>query len=340
MTRSTWNCILSIFPIVLAIVLAFRNTSPMPALPAIRAANAAFKHSLSPAPVGVFVGGTSGIGQGMAEAFARHTNGHSDIVIVGRNRAAAEKILSSMPLPNSGKFAREFVQCDATLMKNVQATTQDLLSRYPKVNYLVMSPGIMTLSGRDETAEGIDKKLAVHYYARWKFLRDLLPALTKAKEAGEEGAVMSVLGAGYGGPIDVEDLAVEKGYSTSRVAAVAPTYNDLMLEAFSQKAPTLSLIHASPGGVRTSILSSSPSALIRIGSAVLLPLLLPFTVSPGECAEYMWHAVYSTAAEPGVYRTDSHGENIGKKSYFGDEEQRKKLWEHTEGLLNSVIARA
>ncbi|KAJ3514477.1 hypothetical protein NLJ89_g2358 [Agrocybe chaxingu] len=335
MTRKTSTYILFIFPIILAIVFAFRIDSIMPALSAIRAANAAFKHSLSPVPTAVFVGGTSGIGQGMAEAFARYTAGHSDIVIVGRNRAAAEKILSTMPSPNSGKFVREFVQCDASLMKNVHATTQDLLARYPKINYLVMSPGIMTLSGRDETEEGIDKKLAVHYYARWKFLHDLLPALTKAKAAGEEGAVMSVLGAGYGGAIDVEDLAMEKGYSTLRVAAVAPTYNDLMMEA-----PTLSLIHASPGGVRTSIMSSSPSALLRIGSAVLPFFLRPFMVSADECAEWMWHAVYSTAAEPGTYRTDSHGEDIGKKRYVGDEEQRRKLWEHTEGLLNSIIGRA
>jgi NADP-dependent 3-hydroxy acid dehydrogenase YdfG len=47
-------------------------------------------------PVAVFVGGTSGIGQGMAEAFNRHTKGNSRIVLVGRNRDAAEKIISKM----------------------------------------------------------------------------------------------------------------------------------------------------------------------------------------------------------------------------------------------------
>jgi len=33
-------------------------------------------------PVGVFVGGTSGIGQGLAEAFARHTGGNAKIMYV------------------------------------------------------------------------------------------------------------------------------------------------------------------------------------------------------------------------------------------------------------------
>lgn len=35
----------------------------------------------------------------MAEAFARVTKGNANIIIVGRNRAAAERIISSFPKP-------------------------------------------------------------------------------------------------------------------------------------------------------------------------------------------------------------------------------------------------
>lgn len=37
-----------------------------------------------------------------------------------------------------------------------------------KLNYLVLSQGILTLNGFDPTAEGIDRKLALHFYGRWK----------------------------------------------------------------------------------------------------------------------------------------------------------------------------
>jgi len=213
-------------------------------LASIRASNAAVPHSTSNPPVAIFVGGTSGIGKGMVQTFARHTNGNSHILVVGRNREAAEQLFATIPTggtpPGStGKFTREFIQCDVTLMKNIHTATQDILSRHPKVNYLVMTTGIMTLKGRDETSEGIDKKLAVHYYSRWKFINDLLPSLTKAKDAGEEGAVLSIFSAGYGGPIDLDDLGLKKNYSTSNAASSAPTYNDLMLEVCT---PTYILI--------------------------------------------------------------------------------------------------
>ena len=41
----------------------------------------------------------------------------------------------------------------------------------------------------------------------------------------------------------------------------------------------------------------------------------------------MWYSLL--AAKDGFSRTDK-GDNIGMKRYFGDEVQRKKLWEHTK----------
>ena len=66
----------------------------MPSISKIRADNAVFSPSYL--PVALFVGGTSGIGQAAAEAFARYTKGDAHIIICGRNRAAAESIIASL----------------------------------------------------------------------------------------------------------------------------------------------------------------------------------------------------------------------------------------------------
>jgi NAD(P)-dependent dehydrogenase (short-subunit alcohol dehydrogenase family) len=223
------NCIaLTLIPLLLAAAAIFLSKSSMSSLASIRSSNAAFSPSYP--PIALFVGGTSGIGQAMAEAFGKYTQGNATIIIAGRNRAAADAIIAKLPKPTTPGVSHEFVECDATLMKNVHATTKEILSRHPKINFLVMSPGYMTLKGRDETEEGIDRKLALNYYARWTFANGLLPALKKAKEDGEDAKVCSVLGAGKGGEIDVEDLGLKKSFSVANAALASPTYTDLMME--------------------------------------------------------------------------------------------------------------
>lgn len=201
-----------------------------PSLPSLRTSNAELVGNLPGEPVAVFVGGTSGIGQGMAETFAQWRNGRAHIVIVGRNETAAKEVISHFPKASEGTWSHEFVKCDATLMKEVKRASEEILARHPKINFLVMSPGYFSSSGRDETEEGIDKKLAVHYYSRWKFTEQLLPALKAAKDQGEEARVLSVFSAGYGGKVNADDFGLKKNYSMSAAALSATTYNDYMVE--------------------------------------------------------------------------------------------------------------
>jgi hypothetical protein len=197
----------------------------------------------------------------MAEAFARYTGGNAHIILCGRNRAAAETIIASFPKPTLTEDAgpqpvHEFVQCDATLMENVHATTADFLSRLPKVNFLVMSSGFLSLKGRDETAEGIDKRLALYYYARWKYLYDLVPLLQAAKDKAEDAKVMSVLGAGGSWSLDTNNLGLTKNYSVLAATRAASNCNDLMIQVrgFSLSLPIRSDPPPlpSPPGVRRS----------------------------------------------------------------------------------------
>jgi NAD(P)-dependent dehydrogenase (short-subunit alcohol dehydrogenase family) len=187
---------------------------------------------LDDAPVAIFVGGTSGIGRGIAEAFARHKLGRAHIFIVGRNREAAGKILSDLAAPDDD-YNRQFIAADVSLMANIEKTTREIASRYRKVNLLVLTPGILSMKGRNETKEGMDQKIALHYYARWKFVHDLIPLLRHAKERGESAQVLSVLAAGKGGKIDPDDLGLKAHYSTTAAAMAAPTYNDLAFQVGS-----------------------------------------------------------------------------------------------------------
>ncbi|KAK1234734.1 hypothetical protein PQX77_002058 [Marasmius sp. AFHP31] len=312
----------------------------MTSIAAKQASSFSYLRSLSYLPVGIFVGGTSGIGQGMAEAFADHTQGNAHIVIVGRNKTAAEAIIAKFPQPSSPEAKHEFVQCDVTLMKNVQKTTTELLSRIPRINYLAMSPGFTTMKERDETPEGIDRKMAVHYYARWKFINDLLPALKKAQSEGQDAKVYSVLSPGYGGNIKLDDLGLKKSYSKSHFALAGPTYNDLMCEEFSERNPGIPFVHARPGFVDTGYATNSESPFLRNISEVLMPVLRvvlrPIMWTYRESGENMLHGMLSTAKEGRAWRLDPRGEDMGMTRYYGSPEERKALWEHTVEEMRRV----
>ncbi|KAJ7473776.1 NAD(P)-binding protein [Mycena galericulata] len=298
----------------------------MPSLSTVRAFNAGFAPSYT--PVAIFVGGTSGIGQGMAEAFARHTKGNANIVLVGRNRAAAETILASLPKPTAPGVKHEFVECDISLMKNVRRTAGELLTRFPKVNFLVLTAGVLTLDGRNETEEGIDRKLAVHYYGRWRFVRDMLPSLEAAHKAGEDARVMSVLAAGQGGAIDLDDLGLIKTFSLSNAAAAGPTYNDIMINDFAARYPGISFVHSYPGIVASGLLKASNTPSLRMAN-VLMPLLSPFSFSVTNSGEHHLYALLK--AGPGAVRTDQKGADIGlTKGYYGSPDAMARLWKHTE----------
>lgn len=214
----------------------------MPSYHVAQNANASFTPSY--VPVMVVTGATSGIGQAMTEIMARNLHGRIHIVMVARNQAAADTIISTLPKHTDATY--EFVKCDVSLMKNVHALAQDLSDRLRKINFLVHCAGVFGLDGRKETEEGIDFKLASRYYARFALTNDLLPLLRKAKALGEAASVLTVLGAGSKGSsnLELDDLGLKKHYAGWKAMMASIDYNDLMVSV-SNLPITHPLLHSS-----------------------------------------------------------------------------------------------
>ena len=291
-------------------------------------------------PVAVFIGGTSGVGEAMAHTFAQYTNGKARIAILGRNKEAGERILSELPKPDGEEQAPEriFIQCDVSLMRNVSSAVQQLKDSFSKINYLVISTGFVDVAGRKETPEGLESRLAVTYYSRWLFIKELLGLVEKAKEEGEEAAVMSMLASGYGGEINEEDWEVKEDYSTMKSMTTAATYNDLLVESFAERNPSVPFIHVHPGMVRTPIFFRSPSLIWKFIGLIVHTVGRLFTTSAEESADAMWNIIVKVSQGGGSYRMDSNGKDLGKEGkYFGTKERGKGLWEHTESAISRSL---
>lgn len=117
----------------------------MVTLSAMRSSLADFQHTAR--FIAVIVGGTSGIGEALVRAMAKHANA-AVVYIVGRNAEAADRILTDCrnQCPSS-RF--EFLQQDIALLKGVDVVCTQIQARERKVDLLFMTPDFMSFGGRE-----------------------------------------------------------------------------------------------------------------------------------------------------------------------------------------------
>ncbi|CBF78048.1 uncharacterized protein ANIA_11122 [Aspergillus nidulans FGSC A4] len=226
----------------------------MVSLRAVRAHNASLK-SLGANLVAVFVGGTSGISLSTALSLARHTVSPT-IYLIGQSRQAAESAVRSIRALNPSAEAI-FLLSDISLMKNVDQICKQIESRGRYVNIVFMTPGYLTLRGRDETTEGLDRKFALHYYARMRFVNRLLPLLESAADK-------------------IPSASLKCGHHASLMT-------NFYLEEMARRYKNTSFVHAYPSGVNTGILRGLPGG--QIARSFLSVLLKPFMVPLEESGE-------------------------------------------------------
>ena len=221
-----------------------------------------------------------------------------------------------------------------------------------------------------ETSEGLDKKLSLHYYARMRFVANLLPQLTKASnnEATEDktpslSRVISVLDAGGEAPLNLTDLPLKTHYSLKNCAQHAITMNSLAMEHLASAAshPQTSFVHSFPGIVRTR-LARGLGSVTRLAVNALMVLTKPWEVSLEESGERHLYAATSPRFAPGaqasgtgVSRTDDVAEGsdgrLGSGFYrlaadgetfapsrvlqqYREDGTREMVWKHTKHTVD------
>lgn len=297
----------------------------MPSLTEVKASNAQYAPSY--VPTAVFIGGTSGVGAAMASIYARQTKGRANIIIIGRNKAAADKIISAFPAPptvaeSSGVVIKhEFIECDASVLKNVHKTTLELLTRLEKINLLVISIGGLA-THRVVTEEGLDVSLVLRYYARAKFIDELIPLLSKARAAGEDAKAMTILMAASGGNVNLQDISLDSTWGFVSANTASAVYNDIMVKVQSERHPDIAFVHMYPGAVDT------PALRIHWALNLVLPLAKPFLLTPEDSAQSLLYPLLSPESSKGGYWLSKKADKLALADNITDEVVQK-VWDNT-----------
>ncbi|OJJ31411.1 hypothetical protein ASPWEDRAFT_54580 [Aspergillus wentii DTO 134E9] len=333
----------------------------MVSLKAVQASNAGLR--ALPNITALFVGGTSGIGQSTLRQLAREADTPT-AYIVGRNESKAGPFLAELRQLNpKGRF--NFIEADVSLIRNVDAACKQVLEQEKHLNFLFMTPGGISLGGRNETIEGIDHLFALRYYSRMRFVQNLLPLL----ESAGPSRVVSIYGGGFEFSINTDDLDLKHNFSLLNAYKHSITMTSLSMERLAEKHPNVSFIHAYPGLVGTNIYTNSfPAPISTFYNYGMWPLMWPLSVNLGESGErHLFHlssarypaknglqnqGVPVDTAEIAKGTTGETGSGAYLLNWKGDvrptrkvmQEYREKgvgelVWKHTQELWDQAIRR-
>ncbi|CAG8961971.1 hypothetical protein HYFRA_00013751 [Hymenoscyphus fraxineus] len=338
----------------------------MVVLDLVNASNAQLRE-LGPGLVALFVGGTSGIGEFTLKAFVKNTVSPR-VYLVGRSAPAAERIIKECEgLNKDGKV--EFLRADVSELSEVDRVCKEIQKREKKINLLVQSQGNFSLAGRQESPEGLDRKMTLNFYGRMRFIYNLNPLLRNATTSTPNFArSLSILGPGAEGVVNFEDLDLKKEYSGMRCANHTIVMNDFMTNEFASRESSVSYIHSNPGAVNTGLSRGLPW-YARYALKAATPLLWPFFTGAEETGSRQLFLATSALYPPakaadgstfssgvpaprglppvkgadekhgsGGYILHYTGESTGKKilQEYREKGASKTVWEHTMGVFEGL----
>jgi len=261
----------------------------------------------------LIVGGTSGIGRGLAEYYAAKG---ANVTIMGRNEEAAREIAAAHP-------GVTFTKVEGTLLRDIVRVTDEFKRNNPRLDALILCQGILTFKSK-QTNEGLDDGLALIYYGRMLFIRELLPIMPPGSR------VLTVLNAERGNHDKVhwDDLDLKKSFSVFAAINHVFAFNDIMMPYFAEHNPTVHFTHVFPGWVETNIARNLPW-YVRM---LFWPSAKLKNIKPIQCAPLMERAMDDTA---GWRLADQKGGTITKPPI--SKERIELLSEHTWKAVDAAL---
>ncbi len=270
----------------------------------------------------MITGANSGIGKATALELAK-MNAH--IVMVCRNEEkgliAQEDIKTK-----SGNQAIDLLLADLSSQQQIRDLATEFKQNYSQLDVLINNAGII-LNKRKLTVDNIEWVFAVNHLAPFLLTNLLLDMIKNSAPA----RIITVSSRAHSNKIDLDNLQLEKGFTTFKAYAWSKLCNILFAYELARRLEgtgiTSNALH--PGGVRTNF-GHSMTGIFKIG----MYIAAPFLKSPKKGAIASIYLASSPDVEgvTGKYYIKKKAVKSSKISY--DESVAKRLWEISAELTN------
>jgi NAD(P)-dependent dehydrogenase (short-subunit alcohol dehydrogenase family) len=186
------------------------------------------------------IGGTGGIGRAFSRLFAARG---AEVIVVGRS------------FRDAGTPGLQFVEADLSSMAEAQRVAKALPAE--GLDLLIFTTGIFASLKRQETAEGIERDLAVSYLNRFVMLRELAPRLGSNRQNPK--GKPRVFFVAYPGSDQIgtpDDLNAEKSYKAMAQHMNTVAGNEILILDAAQRYPGVGFYEFNPGLIATDIRSN------------------------------------------------------------------------------------
>ena len=187
----------------------------------------------------IITGSTDGIGKLAAIQLAK--DGH-EIYIHGRNKQKLTNVISEIKSVSNNPNIKGFA-ADISTIAAVQQLAKEITSGVSKIDVLINNAGVYN-SKISKSADGLDMRFAVNYFAPYLLTNELLPIIEKSKNA----RIINLSSAAQA-PVSLNALAGEA--EITEQAAYAQSKLALTMWSFdlAKKNPNTQVIAVNPGSL-------------------------------------------------------------------------------------------
>ena len=183
------------------------------------------------------VGGTGGIGRALSRFMAARG---ANVIVVGQT------------FRDSDVSGIEFVKADLSLMREAERVGKALPAE--TLDIVIFTTGIFAAPKRQETAEGIERDMAVSYLSRLVILREIVPRLGKSRPTARMKPRVHIMGyPGTGQAGTPDDLNAEKSYRAFAVHMNTVAGNEMLVLDAAKRYPNVTFFGLNPGLIKTNI---------------------------------------------------------------------------------------